>query len=218
MHPASRKVVLEFPVRALFASGVLTSPQARRKFLLLAQDRWDPERRSAEEVIEGEEAALEVASDATISQEGQTSTPAQDREQGPSRVILQMEKEIVEKGKGWIKIGCETFPLERQNMKWCSDVLDKMISEANVSLALVLSNHAALRSSTDGFILFYDNSKRPSSKRCHWTCVRKSRGRQRGGASTGGKHLRSRIFRKSGSAALLLPELAREGIERRYKV
>ncbi|SNX83665.1 related to RSM24 - mitochondrial ribosomal protein of the small subunit [Melanopsichium pennsylvanicum] len=34
--------------------------------------------------------------------------------------------------KGEIKISCELFPNERQNMKWCSDTLDALVSEANV--------------------------------------------------------------------------------------
>ncbi|PWN49252.1 hypothetical protein IE53DRAFT_388549 [Violaceomyces palustris] len=33
--------------------------------------------------------------------------------------------------QGKIVISCETLPSERQNMKWCSDTLDKMIAEAN---------------------------------------------------------------------------------------
>ncbi|PWN19120.1 hypothetical protein BCV69DRAFT_284278 [Microstroma glucosiphilum] len=32
--------------------------------------------------------------------------------------------------RGEIKISCEKFPTERQNMKWCSDVFDEMIKEA----------------------------------------------------------------------------------------
>ena len=34
--------------------------------------------------------------------------------------------------KGEIKISCELFPNERQNMKWCSDTLDALVKEANV--------------------------------------------------------------------------------------
>ncbi|GAK64178.1 mitochondrial ribosomal small subunit component [Moesziomyces antarcticus] len=37
-----------------------------------------------------------------------------------------------EQPKGDIKISCELFPNERQNMKWCSDTLDALIKEANV--------------------------------------------------------------------------------------
>ncbi|TKY87696.1 hypothetical protein EX895_003277 [Sporisorium graminicola] len=34
--------------------------------------------------------------------------------------------------QGEIKISCELFPNERQNMKWCSDTLDALVQEANV--------------------------------------------------------------------------------------
>lgn len=34
--------------------------------------------------------------------------------------------------QGDIKISCELFPNERQNMKWCSDTLDALVNEANV--------------------------------------------------------------------------------------
>ena len=163
-------------MRALFESGALNSTQARRKFLLLAQDRWDPERRSVDEETEGQESSAVQRSSGT-----EVSTSAQDTQgQGPSRVILQREKEIVEKGKGWIKIGCETFPLERQNMKWCSDVLDKLIAEANVSRSRspFAADSRALHSSTDTcFYSSYDDSTHPTSMRCHWTCAQRKRGR-----------------------------------------
>ncbi|CAO1637778.1 unnamed protein product [Parajaminaea phylloscopi] len=34
---------------------------------------------------------------------------------------------------GTLKISCERFPTEKQNMKWCSDVLDEMIVQATQS-------------------------------------------------------------------------------------
>ena len=34
---------------------------------------------------------------------------------------------------GYIKISCEDFPQSAQNLKWISDVIDKLIAEANVS-------------------------------------------------------------------------------------
>lgn len=43
----------------------------------------------------------------------------------------------VDADKGEIKISCERFPNERQNMKWCSDTLDKLVHEANVRSAEV---------------------------------------------------------------------------------
>lgn len=41
--------------------------------------------------------------------------------------------EASNKSLGEVNISCELMPSERQNMKWCSDVLDKLIEEANVS-------------------------------------------------------------------------------------
>ncbi|PWZ01687.1 hypothetical protein BCV70DRAFT_157974 [Testicularia cyperi] len=41
-HPASRKVVLTVPVQKLFASGLLQSPEAMHKLLLLAGPRFRP--------------------------------------------------------------------------------------------------------------------------------------------------------------------------------
>lgn len=35
---------------------------------------------------------------------------------------------------GYIKIACEDFPRPAMNLKWASDTLDRLISEANVSL------------------------------------------------------------------------------------
>lgn len=34
---------------------------------------------------------------------------------------------------GYIKISCEDFPQPAQNLKWISDIIDKLIAEANVS-------------------------------------------------------------------------------------
>lgn len=35
-------------------------------------------------------------------------------------------------GNGFIKISCEDFPKPAMNLKWASDTLDRLISEANV--------------------------------------------------------------------------------------
>jgi small subunit ribosomal protein S35 len=43
------------------------------------------------------------------------------------------EQAVLEKGLGRIKISCERYPEERMNLKWCSDTIDKLIEEANVS-------------------------------------------------------------------------------------
>ena len=40
---------------------------------------------------------------------------------------------------GYIHISCETFPEAAMNLKWASDVLDRLIAEANVLTILLLS-------------------------------------------------------------------------------
>ncbi|UZJ51556.1 hypothetical protein CBS101457_000876 [Exobasidium rhododendri] len=42
-----------------------------------------------------------------------------------------LEKAVLERGLGRIKISCERYPEERMNLKWCSDTIDKLIEEAN---------------------------------------------------------------------------------------
>lgn len=77
--------------------------KAGRKLLHLAGPRWDPEART-ERNNQQQPTLLEP-----FNLEGDYKTlPAQ----------------------GQIKISCEQFDTERQNMKWCSDVLDKMIEES----------------------------------------------------------------------------------------
>jgi small subunit ribosomal protein S35 len=41
---------------------------------------------------------------------------------------------------GYIKIACEDFPQPAMNLKWASDTLDRLISEANASLHHVFSS------------------------------------------------------------------------------
>lgn len=46
------------------------------------------------------------------------------------------ERSLAPEGKedqGTLKIACELFPASRMNEKWCSDTLDKLLAEANVS-------------------------------------------------------------------------------------
>lgn len=38
--------------------------------------------------------------------------------------------------EGFVKISMEDLPEQPMNMKWCSDVLDRMIAESNVSTIL----------------------------------------------------------------------------------
>ena len=45
-----------------------------------------------------------------------------------------LEKAAIGEGVGRIKISCERYPEERMNLKWCSDTIDKLIEEANVSI------------------------------------------------------------------------------------
>ena len=48
------------------------------------------------------------------------------------------ERSLAPEGKedqGTLKIACELFPASRMNEKWCSDTLDKLLAEANVSAA-----------------------------------------------------------------------------------
>ncbi|SPO25211.1 related to RSM24 - mitochondrial ribosomal protein of the small subunit [Ustilago trichophora] len=56
--------------------------------------------------------------------------------QSKHKLLLLAGSRFHSKGKegtaGEIKISCELFPNERQNMKWCSDTLDKLVNEANV--------------------------------------------------------------------------------------
>ncbi|GAA5841557.1 hypothetical protein JCM11251_001259 [Rhodosporidiobolus azoricus] len=38
---------------------------------------------------------------------------------------------LVDGDEGTFKLGCELFPSDKMNEKWCSDTLDKLIAEAN---------------------------------------------------------------------------------------
>lgn len=46
-----------------------------------------------------------------------------------------VQSEALEKGLGQIKISSERFQQQAQNVKWCSDALDRMIEEASVSIS-----------------------------------------------------------------------------------
>ena len=43
--------------------------------------------------------------------------------------------ELADWGNGFIKISCEDFPKPSMNLKWASDTLNKLISEANVRIS-----------------------------------------------------------------------------------
>jgi len=102
-HPDSRKVVLDVGVRDLFKSGALKTPQAKHKFLLLCGARWQA---PSADVIATLNGALERGADLD-----EAYTSAGDL--------------------GKLEIASSHLPHESQNMKWCSDVLDKMIAAAN---------------------------------------------------------------------------------------
>lgn len=100
----------------LFANGCLASQAAKRKFLLLAGVRWNPFGGDAGEdtLPLGPDERLDVLND-----------------------VQGVEQRALDQGTGSIKISCERFPEERQNLKWCSDAMDKLIIEANVSVCAV---------------------------------------------------------------------------------
>lgn len=54
-----------------------------------------------------------------------TPDPPKDAGIGPNEVDRQ---------HGYMKISCEDFPEPAQNLKWASDVIDRLIAEANVSM------------------------------------------------------------------------------------
>lgn len=64
-----------------------------------------------------------------------------------------LEKEAIKNGLGMIKISSERFPEERMNLKWCSDTIDKLIEEANVSKKIKIGGNerVAISSCLDTF-------------------------------------------------------------------
>jgi small subunit ribosomal protein S35 len=82
----------------------LENPQAIRKFKLLAGVRWSPD----------------APLDAGLS---------------PQEVSTLRQRKILESGHdghGFFKISHEGFPELQMNLKWCSDTLENLISEAKV--------------------------------------------------------------------------------------
>lgn len=108
-HPGARKVVLHAAIRDLFDADVLKTPEAKHKFLLLAGARWTPAR-------------PDVVRELNVAQQAGSAAMAQ---------------AYLELPLGTLKIGCSQFPHETQNMKWCSDVLDRMLVEAHVRMLLL---------------------------------------------------------------------------------
>ena len=87
----------------LFVSGVLKSSFAKHKFLLLLGPRWRP----------ADSALVQRLNDALVS--------------GAEA----LESLYASEPLGEFKITSSDLPHQSQNMKWCSDVLDKMIAESN---------------------------------------------------------------------------------------
>ncbi|WFD03040.1 37S ribosomal protein S24, mitochondrial [Malassezia obtusa] len=106
-HPGARRVVLHVDLRDLFAADVLKTAEAKHKFLLLAGARWSP---AQADVVEALNAAQQKGAEA-------------------------LAKAYAELPLGSLKIGCSQYPHESQNMKWCSDVLDRMLAEAQAEPA-----------------------------------------------------------------------------------
>lgn len=104
-HPDTRKVVLTFAVKDMFGSDALPTPLARHKFLLLAGPRWKP---PTPEFVTQWNDALQAGPDAL-------------------EALWKNTDDL-----GSVKIASQNMPHEAQNMKWCSDVLDRMVSEAIV--------------------------------------------------------------------------------------
>jgi hypothetical protein len=46
--------------------------------------------------------------------------------------------DLADWGNGFIKISCEDFPKPSMNLKWASDTLNKLISEANVCISVYM--------------------------------------------------------------------------------
>lgn len=100
-HPASRKSVLVVSVKSLFSSPVFAS-------------------------LTGVEAAK--AKRKFLHLAGTRWDPGEGVLAEPLRLDGDYLRNVPQSGT--LKISCERFPTEKQNMKWCSDVLDEMIAEA----------------------------------------------------------------------------------------
>ncbi|WFD07506.1 37S ribosomal protein S24, mitochondrial [Malassezia vespertilionis] len=102
-HPNARKVVLHVNVEDLAKVHALDTTYAKHKFLLLAGSRWQPT-----------SPALVGRLNAALAQSKEALDAAYNAEP-----------------LGVVTIASTAYPHEPQNMKWCSDVLDRMIEEAN---------------------------------------------------------------------------------------
>lgn len=65
--------------------------------------------------------------------------------------ISETEKDLLSEGSGYFKISCEDFPEAQQNVKWCSDTLDKILKEANVSFGLAFHLNIVLNPPMFGY-------------------------------------------------------------------
>lgn len=82
--------------------------------------------------------------------------------------------DLADWGNGFIKISCENFPKPSMNLKWASDTLNKLISEANVRISVLWCPLF--------FFLFVDfpfRIRKKHSVTCRSICVTPSRRRRR---------------------------------------
>lgn len=124
-HPVTRKSVLVVPVSKVFEETPAfqqlqgeDAQRAKRRFLHLAGPRWDPRPLAPEATVEG-----------SLNSKGrQGESDFDPRSIEPMRLDGNYLSNTPSNGS--LKISCERFPTERQNMKWCSDVVDSLIREA----------------------------------------------------------------------------------------
>lgn len=164
-HPASRKSVLTVDVAELFASSHFQDRDngTKRAFLQLAGPRWVP----------------------SSSYEGQENQrfPVQEafREDGQ---YADVEAPAV----GMIKISCERFPYEAQNMKWCSDSFDMLLNLAKVSARGSSFNFDLLVSAKLSTFRFLDSQNRQHDVAGAPLDLRDAQVRQAKKSRAGGKH------------------------------
>lgn len=109
IHPASRKVVVTSRISKLLSSGALKSSEAAHKLKLLASTHFRPDDPEKAFGLRG------LRLDASQKEQGEKSSSDNSIEDGE------------------IKISCERFPLENQNLRWAAERVQLLCEEANVS-------------------------------------------------------------------------------------
>lgn len=116
-HPVTRKSVVTIRIKDLFKTNHLSSRDAKKKFLLLAGPRWNPFEEKKDVLHVGKESP-------NFKRPGQEFDLFGD--------YTEIERKVLDEGGlGVVKISCERFPTSQMNLKWCSDVVDNLIAEAN---------------------------------------------------------------------------------------